>query len=53
MTKGKQMGKDVKEVWSSSVDTEMTNGLTKSEIKQLVKELDDAVMEICLSHGVM
>ena len=49
------MSKDVKEVWSSSVDTEMTNsaGLTKSEIKQLVKELDDAVMEICLSHGVM
>lgn len=47
------MGKDVKDVWSSSVDTEMIAGLTKAEIKELVKELDDAVMEICLSYGVM
>lgn len=44
-----------KDVWSSSVDETMIKeaGLTKSETKSLIKELDDAVMEICLSHGVM
>ena len=43
-----------KDVWSSSVDEDMVKsaGLTKSETKALIKELDDAVMEICLSHGV-
>ena len=46
------MSKSVKDVWSSSVDTEMVAGLTKGEVKELVKELDNAVMEICLSFGV-
>jgi hypothetical protein len=43
-----------KEVWSSSVDEEMIEnaGLNKAEVKALVKELDDAVMEVCLSFGV-
>jgi hypothetical protein len=43
-----------KEIWSSSVDQEMIEsaGLNKAEVKALVKELDDAVMEICLSFGV-
>lgn len=41
-----------KEVWASSVDEEMTKGLTRTEIKNLIKELDDAVMEVCLSYGV-
>lgn len=40
------------DVWSSSVDEEMVTGLSKSEMKALIKELDDAVMEVCLAHGV-
>jgi|LakMenEpi03Aug12_release.lakeMendotaPanAssembly.Ray.scaffolds.fasta_scaffold6578899_2 hypothetical protein len=46
------MSKEVKEVWASSVDTEMISGLTKGEIKELIKELDDAVMRVCQDFGV-
>ena len=43
-----------KEIWSSSVDSEMVEnaGLSKAEIKILIEELDDAVMQTCLSFGV-
>lgn len=43
-----------KEIWSSSVDEEMVAdaGLEQDEIENLIRELDDAVMEICLSFGV-
>lgn len=43
-----------KEIWSSSVDSEMVKnaGLSKAEIATLIKELDDAVMETCLAFGV-
>lgn len=41
-----------KEVWASSVDKEMTKGLTRAEVENLIKELDDAVMEVCLSYGL-
>lgn len=48
------MDKEVKEVWSSSVDETMIKdaGLSKSDVKRLIKELDNAVMETCLSFGV-
>lgn len=46
------MSKEVKEVWASSVDTEMIAGLTKCETKELIKELDDAVMRVCQDFGV-
>jgi hypothetical protein len=41
-------------VWSSSVDEEMIEsaGLTTAEVKALVKELDDAVMRVCLDFSV-
>lgn len=44
----------VKEIWSSSVDLEMVEnaGLSKAEIATLIEELDDAVMQTCLSFGV-
>ena len=43
-----------KVVWSSSVTQEMVKeaGLTRAEVARIVKELDDAVMEICLSHSI-
>ena len=43
-----------KEIWSSSVDSQMVElaGLSKAEIKTLIQELDDAVMETCLAFGV-
>jgi hypothetical protein len=43
-----------KTVWESSVTEEMIfdAGLSKSDVERLVKELDDAVMEICLSSGI-
>ena len=43
-----------KEIWSSSVDEGMVAdaGLEQDEIENLIRELDDAVMEICLSFGV-
>lgn len=43
------MSKEVKEVWASSVDTEMVRyaGLSKKEVEALIKELDDAVMRVC------
>jgi hypothetical protein len=43
-----------KEVWSSSVDEDMIQeaGLTKAEVKALVKELDDAVMRVCQDFSV-
>jgi hypothetical protein len=41
-------------VWESSVTQEMMDeaGLDPADVKAIVKELDDAVMEICLSHGL-
>ena len=46
--------KTIKEIWSSSVDSEMVEnaGLSKSEIETLIEELDTAVMETCLAFGV-
>jgi hypothetical protein len=43
-----------KTVWESSVTEEMIfdAGLSKSDVKRLVKELDDAVMEICQNSGI-
>ena len=44
-----------KTIWESSITEEMIfdAGLSKSDVKRLVKELDDAVMEICLSKGIV
>jgi len=42
----------MKDVWASSVSAEMAKGLTKKEREQLVDELDDAVMRICLDFGI-
>ena len=43
-----------KTVWESSVTEEMIfdAGLSKADVKRLVKELDDAVMEICQNSGI-
>lgn len=41
-------------VWESSVTQEMIDeaGLDPADVAAIVSELDDAVMEICLSHGL-
>jgi hypothetical protein len=41
-------------VWSSSVTQEMIDEafILPKEINEMVKELDDAVMEICLRYGL-
>lgn len=41
-------------VWESSVTQEMMDeaGVDPADVIAIVKELDDAVMEICLSHGL-
>lgn len=51
---GKEKVKMEKLVWESSVTEEMifNAGLSKVDVKRLVKELDDAVMEICMSAGI-
>jgi hypothetical protein len=43
-----------KVVWSSSVTLKMIDeaGIDYADVKGIAKELDDAVMEICLSHGI-
>ena len=46
------MNKEIENVWSSSIDGEMITGLTDSQVQELIKELNDAVMQICLSYGV-
>ena len=43
-----------KTVWESSVTKGMIfdAGLSKADVKRLVEELDDAVMEVCLNYSI-
>jgi hypothetical protein len=52
---GKGKSKNGKNNLESSITEEMIfdAGLSKSDVKRLVKELDDAVMEVCLSAGIV
>jgi len=47
------MNKEPENVWSASIDEEMVSGLADSQVQELIKELNDAVMQICASWGVM
>lgn len=44
-----------KTVWESSVTEEMITeaGLSKADVERLVRELDRAVMEICMDSGIV
>jgi hypothetical protein len=39
-------------VWTSSVTTEMTKGMSGEEIELLIADLDDAVMAVCQDYGI-
>lgn len=41
-------------LWSSSMTQEMVDeaGLDPEDVESIIRELDDAVADICMAHGI-
>jgi hypothetical protein len=42
----------MKNVWESSITTEMVKDLNPNELEVLIADLDDAVMLVCQDFGI-